>query len=238
MTLILDAVHRRAGVRRHAGGGYDIAIDCAREQRLDLPMIGRPRPLPNCPFTHKNSTFAQGVFFPPSFRSHKFAGFTGERKCELLARFLKVSAAAALMMTHVQASAADFGAGDTHYGAFAGARFRIALGGETRARPRAELAFAPIASRQSLDGSSRVKIGEGVALGFARNAKPQLTLAGVRADYALGLRPVGQVDAKNKLGLSTGAWVAIGVVAAIGVTAIVFVNYCQDKEASICGDKA
>jgi urocanate hydratase len=26
---------------RHADAGYDIAIDCAREQGLDLPMIGR-----------------------------------------------------------------------------------------------------------------------------------------------------------------------------------------------------
>ncbi|HEX8258171.1 MAG TPA: urocanate hydratase [Allosphingosinicella sp.] len=29
------------GVMRHADAGYDIAIDCAREQDLDLPMVGR-----------------------------------------------------------------------------------------------------------------------------------------------------------------------------------------------------
>ena len=28
------------GVMRHADAGYDIAIDCAREQGLDLPMVG------------------------------------------------------------------------------------------------------------------------------------------------------------------------------------------------------
>jgi urocanate hydratase len=28
------------GVMRHADAGYDIAVDCAREQGLDLPMIG------------------------------------------------------------------------------------------------------------------------------------------------------------------------------------------------------
>ena len=28
------------GVMRHADAGYDEAIDCAREQGLDLPMIG------------------------------------------------------------------------------------------------------------------------------------------------------------------------------------------------------
>jgi urocanate hydratase len=26
-------------VMRHADAGYDIAIDCAREQKLNLPMI-------------------------------------------------------------------------------------------------------------------------------------------------------------------------------------------------------
>jgi urocanate hydratase len=31
------------GVMRHADAGYEIAIDCAREQGLDLPMIGYPR---------------------------------------------------------------------------------------------------------------------------------------------------------------------------------------------------
>ena len=31
------------GVMRHADAGYDIAIDCAREQGLDLPMLeGKP----------------------------------------------------------------------------------------------------------------------------------------------------------------------------------------------------
>jgi urocanate hydratase len=28
------------GVMRHADAGYDIAVDCAKEQGLDLPMIG------------------------------------------------------------------------------------------------------------------------------------------------------------------------------------------------------
>ncbi|MGE4437236.1 hypothetical protein, partial [Achromobacter sp.] len=31
------------GVMRHADAGYDIAIDCAREQGLDLPMINATR---------------------------------------------------------------------------------------------------------------------------------------------------------------------------------------------------
>ena len=28
------------GVMRHADAGYEIAVDCAKEQGLDLPMIG------------------------------------------------------------------------------------------------------------------------------------------------------------------------------------------------------
>ena len=31
------------GVMRHADAGYQIAIDCAREQGLDLPMIEHDR---------------------------------------------------------------------------------------------------------------------------------------------------------------------------------------------------
>ena len=43
-----DAAHRlervlwndpATGVMRHADAGYEIAIDCAREQGLDLPMV-------------------------------------------------------------------------------------------------------------------------------------------------------------------------------------------------------
>lgn len=30
-----------AGVMRHADAGYEIALNCAREKGLDLPMVGR-----------------------------------------------------------------------------------------------------------------------------------------------------------------------------------------------------
>jgi urocanate hydratase len=30
------------GVMRHADAGYDLAIECAREQGLNLPMVERP----------------------------------------------------------------------------------------------------------------------------------------------------------------------------------------------------
>jgi urocanate hydratase len=35
-----------SGVMRHADAGYQLAIDCARENRLDLPMLPLPQPLP------------------------------------------------------------------------------------------------------------------------------------------------------------------------------------------------
>jgi urocanate hydratase len=32
-----------SGVMRHADAGYESALECARDQRLDLPMLQRPR---------------------------------------------------------------------------------------------------------------------------------------------------------------------------------------------------
>ena len=61
----------------------------------------------------------------------------------------------------------------------------------------------------------KTTIGEGIALNLGR--KPTLTLAGVPADQALGLRPSNEVDAGQKMGVSTGGWIAIGLGAvAIG----------------------
>jgi hypothetical protein len=82
----------------------------------------------------------------------------------------------------------------------------------------------------------RTDIGEGIALDFTSNSKPTLTLAGVRADRALGMSGSRRPGDNNKMGLSTGAWVGIGVLAAIGVTTLLFVDYCHDKESSLCGD--
>ena len=55
----------------------------------------------------------------------------------------------------------------------------------------------------------KTTIGEGIALNLGR--KPTLTLAGVPADQALGLRPSNEVDAGQKMGVSTGGWIAIGL---------------------------
>jgi hypothetical protein len=114
-------------------------------------------------------------------------------------------------------------------GAFVGAQFKVPLGDRSGAKPRAELAFAPTQSRISGGGMVRTRIGEGLALSLAPRSKPSVTLAGSRADLALGLTPRGQTKADHKLGLSTGGVVAIGVgVAVLGFLA--FALYVRESE--------
>jgi len=100
---------------------------------------------------------------------------------------------------------------DVGPGAFFGARMKISLGGKTPAKAHASLAIAPTRGSVSSDGMVRTRIGEGFALEFAPGAKPTLTLAGVRADYALGLQPGKRIDPDQIQGVSTTGWVAIGV---------------------------
>jgi hypothetical protein len=104
---------------------------------------------------------------------------------------------------------------DTRSGAFLGARLKLPLGHSAAVKPRAELAFAPTQSRISSGGLVRTRIGEGLAFGFTPKAKPTLTLAGVRADTALGLTREGKSKVEQRLGVSTGGWVAIGLGAVL-----------------------
>ena len=113
--------------------------------------------------------------------------------------------AVALLAAPVQA--ADWA--DARPGTFVGAR--LTIGGKTGGRPSSMLTIAPTRNRISSDGAISMKIGEGLALSLTSGATPTLTLAGVRADAALGLRRNGDVDADKKLGVSTGGWVAIGL---------------------------
>ena len=110
----------------------------------------------------------------------------------------------------VQAASWNQQASDVRMGAFVGARLNMTLGGREPSPPRAALAIAPAQSRISSDGRLTTRIGEGVALDFTSHSKPTLTLAGVRADRALRLTSQGQVDADQKLGVSTVGWVVIG----------------------------
>lgn len=123
-------------------------------------------------------------------------------------------ASAGILFAPIGASAAQSETVDVRPGAFVGARFQIALGGKQASRPRASLAIAPTLTRQTYGSVVRTSMGEGLALNLGR--EPTLTLAGIRADQALGLASSKNVDAEHKLGVSTGGWIAIG----IGVVAI------------------
>jgi hypothetical protein len=136
--------------------------------------------------------------------------------------------AAGLVTTPVQA--ADWS--DVQPGTFFGARLNI--GGNAGQRPSVALTIAPTQNRTSNSGMSSMKIGEGIAFNFAPGAKPTLTLAGVRADTALGLQRDRDLDSDKKLGISTGGKLAIGVVAilAVGATAFLVATDCDESDSS------
>ena len=118
-------------------------------------------------------------------------------------------ALASLLGMPVEAAAARYDGSNTRMGTFMGARFQVSLDGKAASKPRAALAIAPTVSRISAGAIVRTRIGEGIALNFGR--KPTLTLAGVPADQALGMAPSKGGDNKQKLNLSTGGWIAVGV---------------------------
>jgi hypothetical protein len=125
-------------------------------------------------------------------------------------------ASLSLFAMPLQANAAQYQNGDVRMGAFVGARFQIQLGERESSRPRAALMLAPTLNRTSGNGINRT-IGEGVALNFGPGSRPNLTLAGVRADTTLALHRSGNVDSEKRLGISSGGWVAFGLgVVAIG----------------------
>ena len=125
--------------------------------------------------------------------------------------------AAGLVTAPVQA--ADWS--DVRHGTFVGAR--LSIGGKTGRRPSAALTVAPTQNRISSNGMTAMRIGEGIALNLTSGSRPTLTLAGVRADRALGLREAADDNVKGKLGISTGGWIAIGVgVVALAGGAYVF----------------
>jgi hypothetical protein len=137
--------------------------------------------------------------------------------------------AASLLAAPVEAATENYTA-DIRPGTFVGARLRLPLGERAKARPRAELAIAPTQSRISNAGLVRTRIGEGIALDFA-SRKPSLTVAGVRADLALGMERGGQSDFERKMGISQAGWIAIGVgVVALAAGAYVLhLAYEADK---------
>jgi hypothetical protein len=124
--------------------------------------------------------------------------------------------AAQLMVAAQPAMAAELpderAATSQRHGAFAGARLRVPLGGETGEKARAGLAVAPLLQSRGADGRVVTRFGDGVELGFSGQDKVGLSFNGTRlSQYRAGRAgPDGK-----KLGVSTIGWVAIGVGAAI-----------------------
>ena len=109
--------------------------------------------------------------------------------------------------------AAPFDNTNVHPGAFVGAKIKLPLGRESSRKARAALAVAPTSSRISDGSILETRIGEGIALNFG--SRPNLTLAGIRADRALGLVSTKGLDSDQTLGLSKGGWIAVGVGAVV-----------------------
>ncbi len=138
-----------------------------------------------------------------------------------------------LLAVPLEANAAQNESADVRTGAFVGARFQMQLGGRAAARPRVALALAPTQNRTSSNGFSRTTIGEGMALNFGPTSKPTLTLAGVRADTALRLHRNGDVDPSQRLGISSGGWIAIGLgVVALAGGIYAFSEYLEHDKLS------
>jgi len=122
------------------------------------------------------------------------------------------------------------GASAARQGAFAGGRLRVALDGTGPRKARAGLTVAPVFHGRQSDGSVRTRFGEGM----------ELRLTGARPQLALGGRPLSQLTQSGtgpdgrKAGLSTLAWVGIGVVVAAGVV-FALGQLCADGE--ICGSE-
>jgi hypothetical protein len=141
--------------------------------------------------------------------------------------------ASALISAPAAAAPFDDGTAGVRPGSFAGAVIRVPLDRNRNAKPRASIAFAPTQTRIAANGATSTRIGEGLALNLSPGSKPTLSLAGVRVDRALRLDKGPRADDDGKLGLSTGAAVAIGIGAAVLVGAGVFyaaATHCGEHE--------
>ncbi len=117
------------------------------------------------------------------------------------------------------------GAAERELGAFAGARLRVPLGGDARARPSAGLTLAPALRGRDAYGDARLQVGEGVGFGLRGDGGAGLSIAGRPA--LMLLRPAGNAP-RGKAGVSTLGWVGIG--AAVLVTgAVGFFAWALDE---------
>lgn len=147
--------------------------------------------------------------------------------------FLTVTAMAGCLAAPLHA--AEWGSAENRTSAFAGARLRIPLGGQFQARPEASLALAPMLSQRSASGRLTSNFGRGVEIVLA-NRRPELELAGIRADRFVRMARGKDVQIDQKSGLSTGAWIGIGA-AVVVVGAVIFVTSftCVGRDRDYCG---
>ena len=119
-----------------------------------------------------------------------------------------------------------------HLGTFAGLRLRMPLDGPAHQRSvRAGLALAPTVHRSAIDGALRMRMGESFELGLVGNEPLRLSIGGTPVSR-LRQGPVGPDGRRH--GISTVAWVGIGVaVVAAGVVTLFIL--CRDGE--VCGSE-
>ena len=120
---------------------------------------------------------------------------------------------------------------DVGLGAFVGARIKIPLQHQADAGPQAELALAPTLTRFSSGGRTKTLIGDGLALSFGPASPPTLKWAGAPAGSLLRLSPGSTPRPGQKMGLSTGGWVAIGagvIAVAGGLYLLHLANRCDE----------
>jgi opacity protein-like surface antigen len=149
---------------------------------------------------------------------------------------IAVAAAAAVLTVPAQAADVPGRAGELRTGAFVGGRVRFALGASTPARLKAGLTVAPTQSFAPGSGAGRAvtRFGEGVAIDFA-GRNPTLSLGGVPIGAAFRLGQQGQVETKQRLGLSTGVWIGIGALVAVAAVVAVTQLTCVGRDKDFCG---
>ena len=128
---------------------------------------------------------------------------------------------AQILVSAQPALAADLGdergAVAARQGAFAGARFRVALDGTSARKAQAGLTLALVLQGRQADGRTVTRFGEGMEL--------RLTGGETRPKLALGGRTLAQLTEGRhgpdgrKAGVSTLGWIAIGV----GVAAVIVI---------------
>lgn len=139
-----------------------------------------------------------------------------------------------ILVTAQPVAAADFAEGRSiETGAFAGLRVRVPLGADPERRGiTAGLTVAPTMRSTTMDGRSRLGIGEGIELGIRQRENVTLRLAGTRFDR-IGIAPGNRAPEGPRANVSTLGWIAIGVgtivlTAAVGVA--VLVHEIQENE--------